>query len=307
MKVEKGLSDAFYLSWKEHEKGGTKMEIRNIGVIGAGQMGSGIAEVGISSGFNVLLRDINQEVVEKGRARIAGDRERRVEKGKMTPQEKEAILRRLSTTIRLEDFKDCDIVIEAATERVPLKGEIFKGLDEMTPKETILASNTSSISITRIGSFTRKPERVIGMHFFNPVPVMKLVEVIRGLATSDATFQTTKELSIKLGKTPLEANDFPGFVSSRLLFSFMNEAIYVLYEGAGRAEEIDSMMKMGANHPMGPLALADFVGLDTVLSVMQVLQEGFGDKYRPCPLLVKYVNAGYLGVKTGRGFYQYNK
>jgi len=283
------------------------MEIRNIGVIGAGQMGSGIAEVGISSGFNVLLRDINQEVVEKGRARIAGDLERRVEKGKMTPQEKEAILRRLSTTIRLEDFKDCDIVIEAATERVPLKGEIFKGLDEMTPKETILASNTSSISITRIGSFTRKPERVIGMHFFNPVPVMKLVEVIRGLATSDATFQTTKELSIKLGKTPLEANDFPGFVSSRLLFSFMNEAIYVLYEGAGRAEEIDSMMKMGANHPMGPLALADFVGLDTVLSVMQVLQEGFGDKYRPCPLLVKYVNAGYLGVKTGRGFYQYGK
>ena len=283
------------------------MEIRNIGVIGAGQMGSGIAEVGISSGFNVLLRDINQEVVEKGRARIAGDLERRVEKGKMTPQEKEAILRRLSTTIRLEDFKDCDIVIEAATERVPLKGEIFKGLGEMTPKETILASNTSSISITRIGSFTRKPERVIGMHFFNPVPVMKLVEVIRGLATSDATFQTTKELSIKLGKTPLEANDFPGFVSSRLLFSFMNEAIYVLYEGAGRAEEIDSMMKMGANHPMGPLALADFVGLDTVLSVMQVLQEGFGDKYRPCPLLVKYVNAGYLGVKTGRGFYQYHK
>jgi len=283
------------------------MEIRNIGVIGAGQMGSGIAEVGISSGFNVLLRDINQEVVEKGRARIAGDLERRVEKGKMTPQEKENILRRLSTTIRLEDFKDCDIVIEAATERVPLKGEIFKGLDEMTPKETILASNTSSISITRIGSFTRKPERVIGMHFFNPVPVMKLVEVIRGLATSDATFQTTRELSLKLGKTPLEANDLPGFVSSRLLFSFMNEAIYVLYEGAGRAEEIDSMMKMGANHPMGPLALADFVGLDTVLSVMQVLQEGFGDKYRPCPLLVKYVNAGYLGLKTGRGFYHYNK
>jgi len=283
------------------------MEIKNIGVIGAGQMGSGIAEVGISFGFNVLLRDINQEVVEKGRARIAGDLERRVEKGKMTPQEKEAILRRLSTTIRLEDFKDCDIVIEAATERVPLKGEIFKSLDEITPRETILASNTSSISITRIGSFTRRPERVIGMHFFNPAPVMRLVEVIRGLATSDATFHTVRELSLKLGKTPLEASDLPGFVSSRLIFSFMNEAIYVLYEGAGRAEEIDSMMKMGANHPMGPLALADFVGLDTVLSVMQVLQEGFGDKYRPCPLLVKYVNAGYLGVKTGRGFYEYNK
>jgi 3-hydroxybutyryl-CoA dehydrogenase len=305
--LEKAYPTPFCLSWEKHEKGGKTMEIRNIGVIGAGQMGSGIAEVGISSGFNVLLRDINQEVVEKGRARIAGDLERRAEKGKMTPQEKEAILKRLSTTVRLEDFKDCDIVIEAATERVPLKGEIFKSLDEITSKETILASNTSSISITRIGSFTRKPERVIGMHFFNPAPVMKLVEVIRGLATSDATFQTTRELSIKLGKTPLEASDLPGFVSSRLIFSFMNEAIYVLYEGAGRAEEIDSMMKMGANHPMGPLALADFVGLDTVLSVMQVLQEGFGDKYRPCPLLVKYVNAGYLGVKTGRGFYQYHK
>jgi 3-hydroxybutyryl-CoA dehydrogenase len=305
--LEKAYLTPFYLSWKEHEKGGTKMEIKNIGVIGAGQMGSGIAEVGISSGFNVLLRDINQEVVEKGRARIVGDLERRVEKGKMTPQEKEAILKRLSTTIRLEDFKDCDIVIEAATERVPLKEEIFKSLDQITPKETLLASNTSSISITRIGSFTRRPDRVIGMHFFNPAPVMKLVEVIRGLATSEATFQITRELSLKLGKTPLEASDLPGFVSSRLLFSFMNEAIYVLYEGAGRAEEIDSMMKMGANHPMGPLALADFVGLDTVLSVMQVLQEGFGDKYRPCPLLVKYVNAGYLGVKTGRGFYQYHK
>jgi 3-hydroxybutyryl-CoA dehydrogenase len=292
---------------EEPEKGGTKMEIKNIGVIGAGQMGSGIAEVGISSGFNVLLRDISEEVVEKGRVRIVGDLERRVEKGKMTPQEKEAILRRLSTTIRLEDFKDCDIAIEAATERVSLKEEIFQSLDQITAKETLLASNTSSISITRIGSFTRKPERVIGMHFFNPAPVMRLVEVIRGLATSEATFQTARELSLKLGKTPLEANDLPGFVSSRLLFSFMNEAIYLLYEGAGRAEEIDSMMKMGANHPMGPLALADFVGLDTVLSVMRVLQEGFGDKYQPCPLLVKYVNAGYLGVKTGRGFYEYNK
>jgi 3-hydroxybutyryl-CoA dehydrogenase len=283
------------------------MEIKNIGVIGAGQMGSGIAEVGISSGFNVLLRDITQEVVEKGRTRISGDLERRVEKGKMTPQEKEAILRRLFTTTRLEDFRDCDIVIEAATERVPLKGEIFKSLDEMTRKETILASNTSSISITRIGSFTKKPERVIGMHFFNPAPVMKLIEIIRGLVTSDETFQVTKGLSLKLGKTPLEASDFPGFVSSRLIFGFMNEAIYLLYEGIGKAEEIDSMIKMGANHPMGPLELADFVGLDTVLSVMQVLQEGFGDKYRPCPLLRKYVDAGYLGVKTGRGFYGYGK
>jgi 3-hydroxybutyryl-CoA dehydrogenase len=283
------------------------MEIRTIGVVGAGQMGSGIAEVGICSGFNVLMRDIAQEVVERGRARIAGNLERRVEKGKMASQEKETILKRLSTTTQLEDVKNCDIVIEAAIEQISLKGEIFKRLDEITRKEAVLASNTSSISITRIASFTKKPDRVIGMHFFNPAPVMKLIEIVRGLVTSDETFQITRELSSKLGKTPLEAYDFPGFVSSRLIFSYMNEAITVLYEGVGKAEEIDSIMKMGANHPMGPLELADFVGLDTVLSVMQVLQEGFGDKYRPCPLLIKYVNAGYLGVKTGRGFYQHNK
>jgi 3-hydroxybutyryl-CoA dehydrogenase len=283
------------------------MEIKIIGVVGAGQMGSGIAEVALTSGFYVLMRDVTKEAVERGKDRITSDFERRVQKGKMTPNEKETILQNLSTTTRMEDFGKCDFVIEAAIENIPLKEEVFKMLDEVTRKEVILASNTSSISITRIASFTKRPDRVIGMHFFNPAPVMKLIEIVRGLVTSDETFRITHELSVKLGKTPLEANDFPGFVSSRLIFSYMNEAICALYEGVGRAAEIDSIMKMGANHPMGPLELADFVGLDTVLSVMCVLQEAFGDKYRPCPLLIKYVDAGYLGVKTGRGFYQYGE
>jgi len=283
------------------------MEIKMIGVVGAGQMGSGIAEAALASGFHVLMRDVTMEAVQKGRLRIIADFDKRIQKGKMTADEKEAILQRLSTSIKMEDFKNCDYVIEAAVENVPLKWEVFKKLDEVTPKDTILASNTSSISITRIASATQRPDRVIGMHFFNPVPVMKLIEIIRGLATSDETFRVTRELSLNLGKTPLEANDFPGFISSRLIFSFMNEGIYALYEGLGKAEDIDAIMKMGANHPMGPLELADFVGLDTVLSVMSVLQEAFGDKYRPCPLLSKYVDAGYLGVKTGRGFYQYGE
>jgi len=282
-----------------------EMEMEEIGVVGAGQMGSGIAEVALTSGFNVLMRDVTMEAVQKGRLRIVTDFDKRIQKGKMTGGEKEAILQRLLTTIKLEDLGKCDFVIEAAVENIPLKWEIFTKLDEVTPKETILASNTSSISITRIASVTRRPDRVIGMHFFNPAPVMKLVEIIRGLVTSDETFRITRELSLKMGKTPLEANDFPGFISSRLIFSFMNEGIYTLYEGLGRAEDIDAIMKMGANHPMGPLELADLVGLDTCLSVMSVLQEAFGDKYRPCPLLTKYVEAGYLGVKTGRGFYQY--
>lgn len=283
------------------------MEIKLIGVVGAGQMGSGIAEAALNSGFHVLMRDVTMEAVQKGRLRIVTDFDKRIQKGKMTADEKEGILQRLSTTINMEDFKNCDFVIEAAVENVPLKWEVFKKLDEVTPKATILASNTSSISITRIASATQRPDRVIGMHFFNPVPVMKLIEIIRGLSTSDETFRITRELSLSLGKTPLEANDFPGFISSRLIFSFMNEGIYAYYEGLGRAEDIDAIMKMGANHPMGPLELADFVGLDTVLSVMSVLQEAFGDKYRPCPLLIKYVEAGYLGVKTGRGFYQYGE
>jgi 3-hydroxybutyryl-CoA dehydrogenase len=289
------------------EERGMSMEIKMIGVVGAGQMGSGIAEVALVSGFNVLMRDVTAGAVEKGRMRIVTDFDKRIQKGKMAQADKEAMLKRLSTTIQLEDLGICDFVIEAAVENIPLKWEVFKKLDEMTRKEAILASNTSSISITRIASVTKRPDRVIGMHFFNPAPVMKLIEIIRGLVTSDETFQVTKELSVKLGKTPLEASDFPGFVSSRLIFSFMNEAICTLYEGLGKAEDIDAIMKMGANHPMGPIELADLVGLDTVLSVMSVLQEAFGDKYRPCPLLTKYVEAGYLGVKTGRGFYSYGK
>ena len=281
------------------------MEIKMIGVVGAGQMGSGIAEVALTSGFNVLMRDVTMEAVQKGRTRIVTDFDKRVQKGKMTATEKEEILQRLSTTLKLEDLGKCDFIIEAAVENIPLKWEIFTKLDEVTPPETILASNTSSISITRIASVTQRPDRVVGMHFFNPAPMMKLIEIIRGLVTSDETFRITRDLSLKLGKTPLEANDFPGFISSRLIFSFMNEGIYTLYEGLGRPEDIDAIMKMGANHPMGPLELADLVGLDTVLSVMSVLQEAFGDKYRPCPLLTKYVEAGYLGVKTGKGFYQY--
>ncbi|OGP74534.1 MAG: 3-hydroxybutyryl-CoA dehydrogenase [Deltaproteobacteria bacterium RBG_16_49_23] len=283
------------------------MEIKKIGVIGAGQMGSGIAEVAISSGFHVLMRDVTPEALDRGKNRIIGDLKRRVEKGKISPEEREAILKRLSTTTRLEDFRDCEFIIEAVVENIPLKEEVYKELDKIAPKETTLASNTSSISITRIASFTRRPDRVVGMHFFNPAPLMKLIEIIRGLATSDETFQITRELSLNLGKTPVEANDFPGFISSRLIFSLMNEAIYALYEGAGKAEEIDSIMKLGANHPMGPLELADYVGLDTVLSVMCILQEAFGDKYRPCPLLIKYVDAGYLGLKAGRGFYPYGE
>jgi 3-hydroxybutyryl-CoA dehydrogenase len=284
-----------------------KMEIKLIGVVGAGQMGSGITEVVISAGFRALMRDITSEALERGKERITTDLERRAQRGKITPEEQKAILGRLSTATRLEDFKDCDLVIEAATEQIPLKREIFQILDGVTRKEVILASNTYSISITRIASFTGRPHRVLGMHFFNPAPVMKLIELIRGMATSEETFQTAKDLSLKLGKTPLEAKDFPGFISSRLIFNYMNEGIYALYEGLGTREEIDSIMKMGANHPMGPIELADLVGLDTVLSVMNVLQEAFGSKYQPCPLLVKYVNAGYLGVKAGRGFYDYGE
>jgi 3-hydroxybutyryl-CoA dehydrogenase len=281
------------------------MEIKRIGVVGAGQMGSGIAEVALSAGFITVMRDVSPEAVKKGELRIAGDLQRRMEKGKISGEEKESVLGRLRTTTRLEDLGDCDFVIEAATENIPLKKDIFQTLGRAARKEAVLASNTSSISITRIASFTAGPERVVGMHFFNPAPVMRLVEVIRGMATSEPVFQLTKDLCLRMGKTPVEAQDFPGFISSRLIFSFMNEGLFALHEGLGKKEEIDAIMKMGANHPMGPIELADLVGLDTVLSVMKVLQEAFGDKYRPCPLLIKYVEAGYLGVKTGKGFYEY--
>jgi 3-hydroxybutyryl-CoA dehydrogenase len=281
------------------------MDIKLIGVVGAGQMGGGIAEVAISSGFTVVMRDITPEFVQKGRMRIASDLERRVQKGKMTAEEQKAVLGRLTTTTRLEEFKDCDLVIEAASEQIPIKKEVFQTLDAVTRKSAVLASNTSSISITRIASFTKRPDRVVGMHFFNPAPVMKLIELIRGMETSEETFQTAREVSLKMGKTPWEAKDFPGFISSRLIFNYMNEGVYALYERLGTKEEIDNIMKMGANHPMGPIELADLVGLDTVLSVMKILNEAFGSRYQPCPLLTKYVEAGHLGVKTGRGFYEY--
>ncbi len=281
------------------------MDIKLIGVVGAGQMGGGIAEVAISSGFPVVMRDVTPELVEKGRMRISSDLERRVQKGKMTAEEQKAVLGRLSTTTRLEDFKDCDLVIEAASEQIPIKKEVFQILDAVTRKSALLASNTSSISITRIASFTKRPDRVVGMHFFNPAPVMKLIELIRGMETSEETFQTAREVSLKMGKAPWESKDFPGFISSRLIFNYMNEGVYALYEGLGTKEDIDNIMKRGANHPMGPIELADLVGLDTVLSVMKILNEAFGSRYYPCPLLTKYVEAGHLGVKTGRGFYDY--
>ncbi len=282
------------------------MEIKNFGVIGAGQMGSGIAQVAAQTGFNVILNDINMDFVKRGIGNIEKNLTRSVEKGKLKEEEKQAILGRITGTDKLDDFKDADIVVEAATENVQLKLEIFKKLDVITRPEVILASNTSSISITKIGSVTKRPEKVIGMHFMNPVPVMQLVEVIRGLLTSEETFKTVWDLSVKMGKTPAEANDFPGFISNRILLPMINEAIYALYEGVGTKESIDTVMKLGMNHPMGPLALADLIGLDTCLAILNVLYEGLGDpKYRPCPLLKKYVDAGLLGKKVGRGFYEY--
>lgn len=281
------------------------MEVQRLGVVGAGQMGSGIAEAALGVGIRVVMRDLSLEALNKGKARIAGNLSRRVDKGKITSQEREEILSRLETTCLLEDLKHCDFVIEAATEDPQIKAELFKELESLVAPETVLATNTSSISITRIASFIKTPHRVIGMHFFNPVPVMKLVEVVRGLHTSEEVFRATWELSQRLGKTPVEARDMPGFISSRLIFNYMNEGLWALYEGLGTPEQIDTIMRMGANHPMGPLELADFVGLDTVLSVMRVLQEAFGDKYRPSPVLVQLVQAGRLGVKTGRGIYEH--
>ncbi|WP_425283811.1 3-hydroxybutyryl-CoA dehydrogenase [Lihuaxuella thermophila] len=270
-------------------------------------MGSGIAQVAAQSGFPVVLLDTKEEFVQKGFNTIAKNLDRSVSKGRITEEEKAEILNRITTTTDMEDAaRDADIVIEAVIENMGVKTEVFRQLDELCPGHAILASNTSSLPITEIAAATKRPEQVIGMHFMNPVPVMKLVEVIRGLATSDEVFQTVMQLAGEMGKHPVEVNDFPGFVSNRVLMPMINEAIYAVYEGVATPEAIDEVMKLGMNHPMGPLTLADFIGLDTCLYIMETLYEGFGDsKYRPCPLLRKYVKAGWLGRKSGRGFYVY--
>jgi 3-hydroxybutyryl-CoA dehydrogenase len=269
-------------------------------------MGHGIGQVAAASGFSVIMSDITDELVQRGLAAIRKNLDRLVQKEKITAQEMDQITARITGTTRTEDLGETDFVIEAATERESLKREIFNKLDDICGKEIILATNTSSLSITKIASATQRPDRVIGMHFMNPVPVMKLVEIIRGLATSDGTFKTVNDLAMQMGKTPVEAQDFPGFISNRVLMPMINEAIYAVFEGVGSIDAIDAVMKLGMNHPMGPLALADLIGLDTCLAIMEVLYQGFGDsKYRPCPLLKKYVDAGYLGKKSGRGFYTY--
>jgi len=282
------------------------MKVETIGVVGAGQMGNGIAHVAALTGFNVVLSDMSSQLVEKGLAIIAKNLDRQVAKGVIDAAAKDAALARITPATGLADHAGCDLVVEAIVESFEPKRGVFAELDALLGPEAILASNTSSISITRLAATTSRPDRFIGMHFMNPVPMMQLVEVIRGIATSDATFQAVEEVARRMGKTPVEVNDFPGFVANRVLMPMINEAIYAVYEGVGTPEAVDTVMKLGMNHPMGPLTLADFIGLDTCLAILRVLHDGLGDpKYRPCPLLVKMVDAGWLGRKSGRGFYTY--
>ena len=282
------------------------MEIKKFGVLGSGQMGNGIAQVAAISGLNVVMSDIKEEFCENGFASISKNLDRMVKKEKISDNDKSSILDRITTTTDLKDMESVDFVVEAAVEREDLKFKIFEDLDKICPPEVILSTNTSSIPIGRIASRTSRPDKIIGMHFMNPVPVMKLVEVIKGLATSTETFDTTWKLSQDFGKIPAEANDFPGFIANRILMPMINEAIFCLYQSVGNVQDIDTVMKLGMNHPMGPLALADLIGLDTCLAIMETLYDGFKDpKYRACPLLRKYVEVGWLGRKTGKGFYDY--
>jgi len=282
--------------------------MQNIVVIGGGTMGNGIAHTAAASGLDVTLVDVNEAILQRAVTTITSNLQRGVDKGKMTAEERDAIVARINPVTDLDAIAHADIVIEAIIEKLEAKTELFARLDKVTNADCILASNTSSISITKIAAATQRPEKVIGMHFMNPVPVMTLVEVIRGIATSDETWQKVEDLSKRMGKTAIEVNDYPGFISNRVLMPMINEAIFTLYEGVATREAIDGVMKLGMNHPMGPLTLADFIGLDVCLAILRVLEQGFGDpKYRPCPLLVKMVDAGWLGRKSGRGFYEYKK